>query len=218
MAVALTRRGLNPKTLSLTIAVVMLGCSTERAKAVDEPDPNASKIVQHKSPVPHGKHVLCTDVLNATTIGAELQKELTVTQAKDKTVTASCELRLAGKRPTEKEQERIIKAKGKLGVMPGDVWCNVKLHCWFADLNEKLFEKRCLQKQNQLDKSLGAVACIQVTPVAHIDSYTYRILDNDSKCMLEVRGGPSVTKQDDVASCAKAAMNSVTRDGIAKIQ
>ena len=65
------------------------------------------------------------------------------------------------------------------------------------------------------DHSLGTFACLKVNAVGSDDVNVYRLLDEDTKCILEVRGGPSMVDNAVIAECAKAARDNI---GLANIK
>jgi hypothetical protein len=66
-----------------------------------------------------------------------------------------------------------------------------------------------------LSEELGQVACVRRTQRAADWAYKYAVIDADTNCTLEVQGGPSVTDEAIVQACARAALRSLTQQGIA---
>ena len=132
-------------------------------------------------------------------------KDVTKSQAE---ATASCSLVRGGKRPTTAEQERMLKKSRRLGVLPGDELCGVTAYCWTVEDDER-FKRRCKELGFQDDESLGFYACLQVVAQGADDVYSFRILDSDTKCVLQVRGGPSLIDNEVISTCAKAAADLV---------
>jgi hypothetical protein len=128
-------------------------------------------------------------------------KDVTKSQAE---ATASCSLVRGGKRPSPAEQERMLKKSRRLGVLPGDELCGVTAFCWTVE-EEDHFKRRCKEQGFQDDESLGFYACLQIVATGANDVFSFRILDSDTKCVLQVRGGPSLVDNAVISTCAKAA-------------
>lgn len=164
-------------------------------------------------PVPGQARVPCTQLIDDV---AAFQTELKENQAlavKDVTktepdATASCSLIRGGKRPTEAEQQALVKKEGRLGVLPGDELCNVTAFCSTIE-NDERFRARCKQRKDQDDESLGSYACVQIVAVGAADVKVFRLLDDDTRCVLQVRGGPSNIDNELIRACAKAARDAI---------
>jgi hypothetical protein len=128
-------------------------------------------------------------------------KDVTKSQAE---ATASCSLVRGGKRPSPAEQERMLEKSRRLGVLPGDELCGVTAFCWTVE-EEDHFKRRCKEQGFQDDESLGFYACLQIVATGANDVFSFRILDSDTKCVLQVRGGPSLVDNAVISTCAKAA-------------
>lgn len=166
--------------------------------------------------VPQGRHLPCSQLIDPPAYTAALGEiePLTVRDATGTMgdATASCSLVRGGKRPDPKEQEKIIKKQGRLGVIPGDEVCNVTLYCWVVD-DEAKFKSRCVPAPNEPrsgdDSSTGGFACKLTLPQGEFDIDSFKFYENDTRCLFQVRGGPSMTDNELIAACAKAARTSI---------
>jgi hypothetical protein len=162
-----------------------------------------------QTPVPNLQHVACEQMIDTAAFTKALAETDPVTLV-DMTKTeadaaASCSLYRGGKRPSEAAQKAMLKDKGRLGVMNGDELCNVSAFCWTIEDPDR-FRKKCLEtKGRQEDNTMGTFACIQVVPTGEDDVDVFRFYDADTKCVLQVRGGPSMTDNNYIRTCAKAA-------------
>lgn len=172
--------------------------------------------------VPQGQHRPCAQLIDPPAYTAALGElePLTVRDGADPTgtATASCSLVRGGKRPDAREQERIIKKQGRLGVIPGDEVCNVTLHCWVVD-DETKFASRCKATPSEPYKSpdngtTGGFACKETRPQGEFDIDSYKFYDARTRCTFSVRGGPSMTDNEIIAACAKTARESIGPDHI----
>jgi hypothetical protein len=202
--------------LSLLVAVVGACDSGEKAgieaakkQQADEAkhiDPNdvAKKI---SPPVPGRAKVDCKNLIDGdkfTQLLGETQP-LSIAESKSEPeAAASCSLIRGGKRLSEAEQKAQIKQHGKLGVMPGDELCNISTFCWTIEDPDR-FAKKCAEMKEKVDSSLGFAACILVVATGEDDVNRYRFFDDDTKCIFQVRGGPSNVDNDLIGKCAKGA-------------
>jgi len=174
-----------------------------------------------KPPVAQGVRLPCTQLIDpeAFTTALEETETLTVRDATGamSNATASCSLIRGGARPDAKEQEKLIKKYGRLGSLPGDEICNVTLYCWVVE-EESKFRDRCQAGPNlplsQDTSSTGGFACKKTMPVGQFDVDSFKFIDEDTKCLFEVRGGPSMTDNDYIAACARVARESIGADHI----
>ena len=203
---------------SLTIAIGTIACKKSdegKQRAEQQAAEEARKIAPAEvakkisPPVPGGQKVACPTLIDVaafqTTLGEQEPMTVKDVTASDAEAAASCSLLRGGKRPNAKEQEALIKKQaGRLGVIPGDETCNVTAYCWTIEDEEK-FKERCKQQGFQDDSSMGGYACLQVVAVGADDVYSFRFIDPDTKCVLKVRGGPSMVDNAYITTCAKAA-------------
>ena len=172
--------------------------------------------------VPQGKHVPCTQVMDPPAYTAALE-ELEPLTVRDATgamgdATASCSLIRGGTPLDAKAQEKLLKKQGRLGTLPGDEVCNVTLYCWVVD-DEAKFRDRCRPTPQEPNKapdasSTGGFACKETRPQGEFDIDTFKFYDGKTRCLFAVRGGPSMTDNDLIATCAKVARESIGPDHI----
>lgn len=135
-------------------------------------------------------------------------------KGKEAEATATCGLIRGGKRPSEAEQQAKLKKEGRLGVLPGDELCKVSAYCWTIEDPER-FRAKCKTRKDADDESMGTYACKQLVMVGAFDVFVYRFFDEDTKCILEVSGGPSNTDGEVTRKCAIAARDSIGPGSIA---
>src|SRR5262245_6943152 len=179
------------------------------AKARQTAAPAAKKLA---TPVPGHAHVPCSQLIDPAVFQTALGEKEPLT-VKDVTKTepdaaASCSLVRGGKRPSDAEQKALLKKDGRLGVLPGDELCNVTAFCSTIEDAEH-FKARCKERKDRDDESLGSYACVHIVAVGADDVKVFRPGDDDTRCILQVRGGPSNTKNDSIQSCAKAARDAI---------
>jgi hypothetical protein len=163
-------------------------------------------------PVPGQAHIPCSQLLDAATFQTALGEKLPLT-VKDVTksepeAAASCSLIRGGKPLTAAEQKALLKKAGRLGVLPGDELCNVTAFCWTIEDPDR-FRASCKQSKDRDDESLGSYACVHIQPVGADDVKLFRLLDDDTRCILKIRGGPSNVNNDSIQACAKAARDTI---------
>ncbi|HVK74627.1 MAG TPA: hypothetical protein VM734_14965 [Kofleriaceae bacterium] len=202
------------------------GRKAARAEAAIEKQREAAAIKpvdKIKAPVPQGTRVPCEQLIapdEYTTALGETEP-LTVRDSTGTMIdsTASCTLIRGGARPDAKAQEKIIKKQGRLGTIPGDPLCIVTLYCWVVEDAEK-FKERCRTSPDKPgtrvgdDGATGGWACKETLPQGEFDVDSYRFLDEDSKCLIQVGGGASVTDNDLIATCARTARATINGDHI----
>lgn len=164
------------------------------------------------TPVPGQARVPCTQLIDPAAFQAALgEKEPLVVKDVTKSqreAAASCSLIRGGRRPSEAEQKTLLKSAGRLGVLPGDELCSVSAFCsTIEDLGR--FKAACKQRKDHDDSSLGSYACVHIVPVGADDVKVFQLLDEDTRCILEVRGGPSNVNNDMIATCAKIARDTI---------
>lgn len=130
----------------------------------------------------------------------------------------ACALIRAGKPPTTDAQLHKFQREGmKLGVLPGDEYCQVTAYCSMAT-DEERFRKKCRADHDSDNEAVGQFACVHTTQRGTKEAYTYRVIDPDTRCLLEVMGGPSVTDEPLVQNCTRAALEDVTLADMKKWQ
>lgn len=168
-----------------------------------------------KPPVAQGTKLRCDQFIDPAAYTTALG-ELDALTVRDSTgamadATASCSLIRGGVRPTAKEQEKLIKKQGRLGVIPGDELCNVTLYCWVVEDAAK-FKSRCVATPTDVkapDDTTGGFACRETRPQGEFDIDSFKFYDDDTKCVIGVRGGPSFTDNEKIATCARTARESI---------
>jgi hypothetical protein len=170
-----------------------------------------------RPPVPGHQKVPCDQLVDPAKYQAALNEKdaLTVKELKNEPeASASCALVRGGKRPTDTEQKAMIKEKGRLGVLPGDEICEVAAFCWTIEDQER-FQRKCKERKQKDDDSMGTYACVQVVATGEDDVNLYRFFDADTKCILQVRGGPSNVDNSSILTCAKTARDTIGPEQIA---
>lgn len=174
--------------------------------------------VKIRPPVPGQSTIPCEQLIDLaafqTAIGEVEPLGVKDTRKNEPEAASSCGLTRGGKRPTEAEQKAILKKEGRLGVMAGDELCNVSAFCWTIEDPER-FKTKCKQKKDQDDESMGSYACKQVVAVGADDVFVFRFFDTDTKCILQVKGGPSAVDNEMIRKCAIAARDTITPERIA---
>lgn len=163
------------------------------------------------TPVPGQAHVPCTQLIDLAAFQTALgEKEPPVLNDVTKTVeaAASCSVVRGGKRPSAAEQQAMLKKSGRLGVLPGDELCNVTAFCWSIEDAER-FKASCKERKDKDDESMGSYACVQIVATGVDDVKVFKFFDEDTRCILQVRGGPSNVDNELIQSCAKAARDTI---------
>jgi hypothetical protein len=175
-----------------------------KGEAHTRPAPRIATPVQGDARVP------CAQLIDPAAFQTALGEKapLTVKDTPRKGASASCALIRGGKRPSEPEQQAMMKATGRLGVLPGDELCNVTALCSTIESTERL-AARCKERKDRDDSSLGSYACVHVVAVGAADVEVIELFDEDTRCILQVRGGPSNIDNDQIRTCAKAARDTI---------
>lgn len=164
------------------------------------------------TPVPGETRVPCAQLIDAAAfqvaLGEKQPLAIKDVSASQREAAASCSLVRGGKRPSEAEQNALIKSTGRLGVLPGDELCNVTAYCWTIEDPDR-FKARCKERKDIDDESLGSYACVHVVAVGADDVKVFQLLDDDTRCILQVRGGPSNVNNDMIQRCAKTARDTI---------
>ena len=80
--------------------------------------------------------------------------------------------------------------------------------CWTIEEAQK-FKEKCKVRKDRDDESMGSYACVQVVAQGIDDVFVYRFFDEDTKCILQVRGGPSNVDNEIIRNCAKTARDMI---------
>jgi hypothetical protein len=115
---------------------------------------------------------------------------------------SSCSIISGGKKLSDAEQKAQLKKVGRLGVLPGDEICNISTFCWTIE-NADRFRKKCAEVKEKDDDSLGFYSCVLVVAQGEDDVKRFRFFDDDTKCIFQVRGGPSNVDNDLIGKCAR---------------
>lgn len=173
----------------------------------------AAAVISVETALESDKDLACADVLPVEELTELLEEKeqvtLSDTTAKNPDSTSTCSIRRGGKPLDTKTQERLAEKTGRLGVMGGDEICNMTLYCSVpADVDG--LKQRCEAEKSLGNHTLGVYACVKVTQKGEHDGYSYKFIDEDTKCMVLMRGGPSVIEEPVVQACSRAAMKLLT--------
>lgn len=164
------------------------------------------------TPVPGEQHVPCSQLIDLpayqTALGEKEPPTVKDVTKNDARAAASCAIVRGGKRPSEAEQKAMLKRQPRLGVLPGDDLCIITAYCWTIEEAER-FKASCKQQKDQEDQSMGSYACVHVFPVGADDVKQFTFFDEDTKCVIKARGGPSNVDNDLIQACAKTARDTI---------
>jgi len=205
-------------TLAIVLSIALLACSKGANEGAEEAKKQAEKEQKEKEasggvakkinpPVAGRAHLSCASLIDASRFQQVLGETEPVTVAESKSepdAAASCSILRGGKRLTDAEQKAKLKKEGRLGVMAGDEICNVSTFCWTIEDADR-FRQKCHDMKDKDDDSLGFYACVLVVATGADDVNRYRFFDDDTKCIIQVRGGPSNVDNQLIGNCAKAA-------------
>ena len=214
-------------TIAILLSIYLAACSKGANEGAEEAKKQAEKeqaekakeggVAQKISPPVAGKAKLdCGKVIKTDLFQQALGETEPITvKASDSEpdAAASCDLVRGGKKLTQKEQEAKLKKEPRLGVMAGDPICNVSTFCWTIEDPER-FRKRCAEIKDKDDDSMGSYACVHISPVGVDDVKSFTFFDEDTKCIIQVRGGPSNVDNDLIGKCAKLAHDLIGPDQI----
>ncbi len=213
--------------MPILLSIPLLACSKGANEGAEEAKKQAEKEQKEKeasggvakkiSPPVAGKAKLsCANVINPTQFTQVLGEvePVTVTDSKSEPdAAASCSVLRGGKRLSDAEQKAKLKKEGRLGVMAGDEICNVSTFCWTIEDPER-FRKKCADLKDKDDDTLGFYSCVMIVAQGADDVKRFRFFDDDTKCIIQVRGGPSNVDNDLISKCAKAAHDLIGPDQI----
>ena len=176
-----------------------------------------SKAETVKTAVAGGTKIPCNDLIDAARLTEHLGEKHPVSLSEhtreEVDATAVCSVRRGGKVLSAKEQAKRSKETNKLGVLAGDELCNIAAYCSIP-ADEEAMKQNCKNDNMQSNEVLGVFSCVKVTPKGPTDAYTYKFIDPDSRCILKVRGGPSVNEESEVQKCAKAALFLISKESL----
>jgi hypothetical protein len=176
--------------------------------------------VRVKVPVVGGKKIACADLIPSVepftrALGQEVRLEDFNTHSRQKDASAVCKFIHAGERPSKEEQEKLLIQHGKLGVLGGDPYCEIRAYCSLPDQPD--FEQKCRERSSG-HNDLGVFACVTISQRGPADAYRYKLIEPDTKCVLDILGGDSVVGDEIVRACAAAALEAITADSIKAYQ
>jgi hypothetical protein len=143
-----------------------------------------------------------------TALGEKEPLELRDAAKTEPEAAAVCVIVRGGKRLTPAEQEAREKRDGRLGVLPGDELCFVAAYC-SSRADPDRFRAACKKASGALDDSMGGLSCVTTYGVGAADVKSFRMLDDDTGCILQVRGGPSNIDNELIRRCARTARDTI---------
>lgn len=214
-------------TIAIVLSFTLLACSKGSNEGAEEARKQAEKEQKEKEasggvakkispPVPGNAKLDCAAVINTTQfqqVLGEVEPISVIESKSEPDAAASCDVLRGGKRLTEAEQKKKLQKEGRLGVMPGDAICNVSTFCWTIEDPDR-FREKCKRMKEREDESLGFYSCVLVVAQGADDVNRHRFYDADTKCIIQVRGGPSNVDNDLIGKCAKAAHDLIGPDQI----
>jgi hypothetical protein len=223
------------RVLLAALAASLIGCGNEKA-GIEEAKLQAEAELKTKAdkgeipktikpPVAGDAKLDCTKVIDLEKFQTAMSEKepLTVSDVSktDKEAAAICNLVRGGKKLDAAAQAALTKKEGKLGVLPGDPLCQITMRCSTIESADK-YRKKCEEQAAadvkrasspfngvKADETMGSFACVQVVPTGAFDAHVFKFFDADTKCVFEVRGGPSMQDNDQVRNCAKTARDTI---------
>ena len=207
----------------IIVAIALVACTKGAKEGEEEARREAERLQKEKEktggvartirpPVPGMAKIPCEQLIDAAKFGEAIGEKEPVTMKDiskaEADAASSCSIHRGGKRLTQKEQEALLKKEGRLGVLAGDELCNVTAFCWTIEDPQK-FKEKCKARKDRDDESMGTYACVQVVAQGIDDVFVYRFFDEDTKCILQVRGGPSNVDNEIIRNCAKSARDMI---------
>ncbi len=215
-------------TIAIIFTMALLACKKGENAGAEEARAQAEKEQKTKEatggvakkinpPVPGRAKLSCANVIDADKF-TQLLGETVPLKVKDSITeadaAASCSIIRGGKRLNEAEQKAALKTKGRLGVLPGDELCNISTFCWTIEDPDRFLKKCTESKDNKIDSGLGFQACLRVIATGEDDVNNWRFFDEDTKCIIGVRAGPSNVDNAMIGNCAKGAHDLIGPDQI----
>jgi hypothetical protein len=217
-----------PTRASSILAVLVFGLA---GCGKDEPPPapaeppkkeRKSTVIKVETAVPYGKQVTCEDLIDLEAFAQHTELDLGEVRDRRETnsaATSVCAFMRAGSPPKDNEQLKMWEKQNlRLGVLPGDEYCMLTTSCSVIPPTPEEFEEACRERNNTINEDLGFPACVHQTQRATKWAYTYKVVDPETQCVIDVMGGPSVTDEELVQRCTKAAVALITRASLAKHQ
>ncbi len=214
------------------IAIVLLAaaCSKDNSKEVEAEAKKEAEALAAKSgvpkavklvaPVPNEQKVPCDLLIDLptwqTALGEVDPLEISDNSASDADAASVCNILKGGKRLTGPEQEKLAKKTNhKLGVIPGQPICTVTAYCWGVETLAD-FAKRCetwskdARSGFRLDEAtMGQQSCMRTLAAGADDVTSFRFYDEDTKCILNVAGGPANVDNEKILQCARTAAQAI---------
>jgi hypothetical protein len=201
------------------LQVAVSGCSKPEDTAGAAPNTAASdagtraakrKAEKLETAVPYGKHVACSDLFPLTDSISRLRLDLGEVRdagRTDSSATSVCLFFRAKKTGPHKSSS----ASDRISVPPGEEYCMIRVFCSLSEDADD-FLARCEKRREVVTEDLGFPACVRVTMAGEQDRYSYKALDPDTGCRIEVSGGPTVTGEEVVKRCLTGAVDIVVKD------
>jgi hypothetical protein len=214
-------------TIAILLSIYLAACSKGANEGAEEAKKQAEReqaqkakeggVAQKISPPVAGRAKLdCNKVIKADLFQQAIGEIETMTvkpSDQEPDAAASCSLIRGGKKLTPDEQKAKLKKEPRLGVLAGDEICNISTFCWTIEDADR-FRKKCIDMKETPDESLGFFACVHVNAQGVDDVKSFKFFDDDTKCIIQSRGGPSNVDNDLIAKCAKAAHDLIGPDEI----
>ncbi|MGE3457669.1 MAG: hypothetical protein AB7O24_21330 [Kofleriaceae bacterium] len=185
----------------------------EEAKDMAQKKAEAVPAVKVSPPVPGDKMIPCEQLIDLEKFREALGETEPLTlrdQIKSEgDAVSSCGLIRGGKKITVAQQKALLKKEGRLGVLPGDELCRVTAFCRTIEDPDAFRSNYCKKRKELDDESMGTYACKQVVATGADDVFVFRFLDSDTKCILQVGGGPSQVDNDIIRKCAMTARDAI---------
>lgn len=214
------------RALSILVVVVVSGLA---GCGKDEPPPapaeppkkeRKSTVIKVETAVPYGKRVACEDMIDLEAFAQHAELDLGEMRDRgetDSAATSVCAFMRAGEPPKDNEQLKMWEKQNlRLGVLPGDEYCMLTTHCSIIPPTPDEFEEACRAREDTINEDLGFPACVHQTQRATKWAYTYKVVHPATQCVIDVMGGPSVTDEELVQRCTKAAVALITKEGLSK--
>lgn len=208
------------------------GCSSDGDSAKKYAEEQAKKAAEAKRgnavvetievPVKGGVRIECTDLFtDIEQFNTGINDKVTMRQLDQRQqikrqpgVNGICEFIREGERPSAEEQQKMSEKSERLGTLPGDPYCEIRVDC--GQPKHEDYESKCRSMpQHEANRDLGIFACVLKSQRAERDAYRFKFFEPDTGCFLDVLGGPSVTGIEIPLACAKAAMDQVKAESIA---
>jgi hypothetical protein len=213
--------------ITIVVALIAAGCGNSgdakeeakrEAEALEKKAEAPKPAPKMLPPVPGEGHIPCEQLIDpvvfTTALGETEPLAVKDVTKQDAEAAASCSLVKGGVKLTAAEQEALAKKTNRrMGVLPGDDLCNITAYCWTVE-NEENFKARCKQKGREESTAMGNFSCVQVVAQGADDVHVHQFFDPDTKCILQVRGGPSNVDNDKILACANTARDSIGPDQI----